>query len=247
MGKDRTDEAPDYAVPALEKALDILELLSARREGLTQNQIGAEVGRSASQIFRTLAVLEQRGYLVRERPAGLYFLSMRLFEMAHRHPATRGLVQVAVAPMRRLAETVRQSCNLGVAYFGRMIIVAEAESRTGTKFEAVPLDALPDLPFDHARIVAAAAERLRAKVAYSTLLAFLLEPTFTFAEYKSVFEKVLGRTVDQSSLRKKLMDADVLEEVGKRSVPSGPGVRANRPGRLYRLRNPEPVLFDRSL
>jgi len=124
------DEGPGYAVPALEKALDILELLSERREGLTQNQIGAEVGRSASQIFRTLAVLEQRGYIVRERPAGLYYLSMRMFELAHRHPATRGLVQVAVPPMRRLAEAVRQSCNLGVADFGRMIIIAEAESPT---------------------------------------------------------------------------------------------------------------------
>lgn len=126
MPKD-VDATPDYAVPALEKALDILELLSGRAEGLTQNQIGAEVGRSASQIFRTLAVLEQRGYLVRERPAGLYYLSMQLFEMAHRHPAVRGLVQVAIAPMRRLAEAVRQSCNLGIADFGRMIVIAEAE------------------------------------------------------------------------------------------------------------------------
>jgi ADP-ribose pyrophosphatase YjhB (NUDIX family) len=147
------------------------------------------------------------------------------------------------------ADRDERGWSIAVAYFAMVpdALVAEAESRTGTRFEAVPLDALPDLPFDHARIVAAAAERLRAKVAYSTLPAFLLEPSFTFAEYKTVFEKVLGRTVDQSSLRKKLMDADVLEEVGKRSAPSGPGVRANRPGRLYRLRNPEPVLFDRSL
>ena len=94
----------DYSVPALEKALDVLELLAGRREGLTQNQIAAAVGRSASEIFRTLSVLEQRSYLVRERPAGLYHLSMQLFELAHRHPPTKGLVQVAVPIMRRLAE-----------------------------------------------------------------------------------------------------------------------------------------------
>lgn len=127
MAKDETT-TPDYAVPALEKALDIIELLAARQEGLTQNQIGEAVGRSASQIFRTLAVLEHRGYLWKTRPAGLYFLSMQLFEMAHRHPATRGLVQVAIPIMRELAQAVRQSCNLGVYDFGRMIVVAEAES-----------------------------------------------------------------------------------------------------------------------
>jgi DNA-binding IclR family transcriptional regulator len=123
-----SDDAPEYAVPALEKALDILELLASRREGLTQNQIGAEVGRSASQIFRTLAVLEQRGYLHRARPAGLYYLSMQLFEMAHRHPPTRGLVQVASPIMRQLAERARQGCNLGIFDFGRMMVIAEAES-----------------------------------------------------------------------------------------------------------------------
>lgn len=121
-------DAPEYAVPALEKALDILELLASRREGLTQNQIGAEVGRSASQIFRTLAVLEQRGYIHRERPAGLYYLSMQLFEMAHRHPPTRGLVQVAIPIMRQFAEAARQGCNLGIFDFGRMMVIAEAES-----------------------------------------------------------------------------------------------------------------------
>lgn len=121
-------EAPDYSVPALEKALDILELLAGRREGLTQNQIASTVGRSASQIFRSLAALEARGYIHRERPAGLYYLSMRLFELAHMHPPTRGLVQISVPIMRTFAEEVRQSCNLGVWDMGRMIVVAEAES-----------------------------------------------------------------------------------------------------------------------
>lgn len=125
-----TSAQPDYSVPALEKALDIIELLAERQEGLTQNQIGEAVGRSASQIFRTLAVLEDRGYLWKARPSGLYFLSMRMFELAHRHPPTRGLVQVAMPMMRELAQNVRQSCNLGVYDFGRMIIVAEAESPT---------------------------------------------------------------------------------------------------------------------
>lgn len=126
MAKD--DDAPDYSVPALEKALDIIELLAERREGLTQNQISETVGRSASQIFRTLAVLEQRGYLHRERPGGLYYLSMKLFEMAHRHPPTRGLVQVAIPIMRELSAATRQSCNLGIYDFGRMVVIAEAES-----------------------------------------------------------------------------------------------------------------------
>jgi 8-oxo-dGTP diphosphatase len=40
--------------------------------------------------------------------------------------------------------------------------------------EALPVDALPPLPFDHPQIVAKAVERLRRKATYSSLPAFLL-------------------------------------------------------------------------
>ncbi len=45
--------------------------------------------------------------------------------------------------------------------------------------EAVPVDALPPLPFDHQRIVAKAVERLRGKATCSSLLAFPLPAEFT--------------------------------------------------------------------
>ena len=40
---DLDDERPKYSVPALEKGLDILELLATRSEGLTQSAIAAEL------------------------------------------------------------------------------------------------------------------------------------------------------------------------------------------------------------
>ncbi|CAN5299397.1 hypothetical protein BH11ACT2_BH11ACT2_04300 [soil metagenome] len=119
-------ETPDYAVPALDKALDILELLAAQAGGLSQSEIADATGRSASQIFRVLALLERRGYLVRDN--GLYVLSTRLFSLAHQHPPLRGLIAAATAPMRELSETVRQSCNLSVIDAGRVLVIAQVES-----------------------------------------------------------------------------------------------------------------------
>lgn len=46
--------APDYAVPALDKALDVLELLAEQSGGLTQSEIADAVSRTPSQIFRVL-------------------------------------------------------------------------------------------------------------------------------------------------------------------------------------------------
>ena len=53
---------------------------------------------------------------------------MALFDLAHRHPPLRGLVQLAAAPMRALADEIRQSCNLSVDDAGAVRIIAQAES-----------------------------------------------------------------------------------------------------------------------
>lgn len=117
-----------YAVPALDKALDVLELLADQKDGLSQGQISEAVGRSLSQIYRVLVALERRGYLYRDRASGLYFLSVRMFELAHRHEPLRGLVQIALPPMRWLADELQQSCNLGVLQAGRVLVLAQVES-----------------------------------------------------------------------------------------------------------------------
>jgi DNA-binding IclR family transcriptional regulator len=123
-----TDAAPEYSVPALDKAMDILELLSGEAGGLTQSQVADAVGRSVSQIFRVLVTLERRGYVVRDRQSGLYLLSTKLFDLAHRHPPLRGLIQVALGPMRELAELVSQSCNLSVLDGDVVRVIAQVES-----------------------------------------------------------------------------------------------------------------------
>ncbi len=124
----RTPQTPDYAAPALDKALDILELLADQAAGLNQTEIAEAVGRNVSQIYRVLATLERRGYLTRDAASGRYVLSMTLFDLAHRHPPLRGLVQLAAGPMRALADRVRQSCNLSVDDAGSVRVIAQAES-----------------------------------------------------------------------------------------------------------------------
>lgn len=134
-----------YTAPALDKGLDILELLSAEADGLTQNQIAQSLGRSASEIFRMLAVLERRGYLLRASD-GVYRLSLRMFELAHRHPPIRRLLTVALPLMQDLAQRSRQSAHLVVHYARRILVVAQVESpepmgfsvRLGAHFPFLP-------------------------------------------------------------------------------------------------------------
>lgn len=117
-----------YAVPALDKALDILELLASRSDGLGQAQVAEEVGRSVGEIFRVLQTLERRGYILRDRRSGLYFLATRMLELANAHPPLRGLVQRALGPMQRLAGAAGQSCNLSVLDGATVRVIAQVES-----------------------------------------------------------------------------------------------------------------------
>ena len=120
--------AVSYAAPALEKGLDILELLSDAKDGLSQNQISAGLGRSINEIFRMLEVLERRGWITRSAVNGTYRLSLRMFELAHRQAQIRQLVAVALPLMQRLAHETRQSNHLVVHHDRRILVVAQVDS-----------------------------------------------------------------------------------------------------------------------
>jgi ADP-ribose pyrophosphatase YjhB (NUDIX family) len=99
----------------------------------------------------------------------------------------------------------------------------------------------PKLAFDHTEILAAAVQRLRNKVEYTSLPAFLLPREFTLTELQRAYETVLGRTLEKSAFRTRVLTTDLVQRVDR--VRAGP----NRPAQLYRLRNPAtPVYFPRT-
>jgi DNA-binding IclR family transcriptional regulator len=116
-----------YTAPALEKGLDILELLAGEGEGLSQTVIAQRLRRTTTELFRMLAVLERRGYLSRHVD-GAYRLTMRLFELAHQHPPLKRLLTVALPAMQELALAARQSNHLVVHFARRILVVAQIDS-----------------------------------------------------------------------------------------------------------------------
>ena len=61
------DEDDRYRAPALDKGLDILELLAGVDGGLTQAEIAKRLGRSPNEFYRMLDRLVRRGYVTRQR------------------------------------------------------------------------------------------------------------------------------------------------------------------------------------
>ncbi len=132
------------------------------------------------------------------------------------------------------------------AYFA-LIAAAEVQLSKGANaadvawFNVEQLLPRTRLAFDHAQILQAAIERLRSKVEYTSLPAFLLHEPFTLPQLQRMYEIVLGRHVDKSGFRTRMLAAQFLEEVGVIESDS------NRPPVGYRLKDRSgPVVFPRT-
>jgi len=105
--------------------------------------------------------------------------------------------------------------SLSVAYYS--LVPAQVLEETAVEgLEFVPVDSIPDLPFDHNAIADMAVRRLRNKSTYSSLLTFLLPAAFTIPELHTVYEQVTGSTTNIAAFRKKVLDEGIVELTGER-------------------------------
>ena len=125
---DRAGADPRYRAPALEKGLDILELLAAQARPMTLTAIVNALDRSHGELFRMVQVLEHRGFIEQDPADDGYRLTDRLFSIGMQQPRTASLIEAALPVMRQLAFDVGQSCHLALHTRGQMVVVARMES-----------------------------------------------------------------------------------------------------------------------
>jgi DNA-binding IclR family transcriptional regulator len=123
---------PAYSAPALEKGLDILEILCSSNIGLSQVEIAERLGRSVSEIYRMLACLVNRSYVANIGDS--YSITTKLFELAHSNPPTNRLLSEAAPIMQELSSEVEQSCHLTVYNEGRQVVIAKVDNPTWVGF-----------------------------------------------------------------------------------------------------------------
>jgi ADP-ribose pyrophosphatase YjhB (NUDIX family) len=122
--------------------------------------------------------------------------------------------------------------ELATAYLGLVPADLDPQLPEDTAWHAV--DDLPPLAFDHAEIVLAGRERLRAKLSYTNAGFALAPPEFTLSELRDLYVAALGHEVSATNLKRVLLRRDVLAPTGGRR---GPGRAGGRPAELYRFRS----------
>lgn len=124
--------------------------------------------------------------------------------------------------------------TVGVAYLGLTshVTVGGAQALWKPVSEVGP----GSLPFDHDEILATATERLRGKIRYAGIARHLMPPAFRVDELRAVYESILGRRLNRSNFRSKLLKIGLLEQAGE----AEPGRRGGRPAHLYRFAQDTP-------
>ena len=124
------DDGGKYRAPALDKGLDILELLAGSPTGMSQAEIAKALGRTTNENYRMLDTLVRRHYVTRTTEGDRYMLSLKLLVLANQHPPRRRLLDIAEPLMRQLSLESEQSCHLAIWEDGE-VVIATAFSAPG--------------------------------------------------------------------------------------------------------------------
>ena len=125
---------------------------------------------------------------------------------------------------------------------GRTITVAyvalmppdKLKNQAGSDAKAVSwfsMNDVPELAFDHAKILRYARQHLRDKRDDPTIPLQLVSALFTLSELQQVYESMLGEVLDKRNFRKKILALDLIEATGEEKQ-AGP----HRPAGLYRVK-----------
>ena len=118
-----------YSAPALEKGMDIIELLADSESGLSVSEISQRLKRRMSELFRIVVVMEQRGWLQKDPESWRYSVTYHVLKLAHRGTPTQTLTSAAGPVMQELSTQINQSCHLVVRSGTQGLVILRQENQ----------------------------------------------------------------------------------------------------------------------
>jgi 8-oxo-dGTP diphosphatase len=104
--------------------------------------------------------------------------------------------------------------------------------------EFFPVTKLPELAFDHKKILEYALQRLKWKFEYTSVAFSLLPKEFSISQIQKLYEIVFNKNFDKRNFAKKILSLNILkEEEIQRDV-------SHRPPQLYSLKKNIPNIIE---
>jgi 8-oxo-dGTP diphosphatase len=121
---------------------------------------------------------------------------------------------------------------VSVAYYA-LVNLSEhpvAAASDASRAEWFSVNHLPVLAFDHDKVLEMALNRLKIKVRYEPIGFELLPTKFTLTELQSLYEMILGMSLDKRNFRKRILNMDLLVALDEMQTEV-----SHRAARLYQF------------
>jgi len=119
--------AKTQSVPALERALSILESLSKSKHGLTLSQLSRSLDLPKSSVHCLLLTFERQGYLHHDDSSGRYRLGLRLCDLANAAMSGAILRDQAAPFLNQLRESTHLTTHMAVLEQDEIVLIEKVE------------------------------------------------------------------------------------------------------------------------
>lgn len=123
------------SVPAIEKAMRILEELANSQHGLTVSEMTRSLSLPKSSTYGLLLTLERMGYLHRNESTGRYMFGMKIFTLANMAMNGLNLRRLAAPFVRALMKKTNLTVHMTILEQNEAVIIEKIESLFTPKVE----------------------------------------------------------------------------------------------------------------
>ncbi len=131
-------ESDPYHVPALDRALTILELLALHGEGMRMREIAEKLSLPPNSVFRLTGTLEDRGYLLREGDDMRYRLTRKLLSLGYAAIGEDRLLEQSLDVMQSLRDETEETVLIGIRADLQGVVLEQVPTMHPVKFLVNP-------------------------------------------------------------------------------------------------------------
>jgi|SRR5680860_15397 len=120
-------KSKNYHVQSVERALQILKAMHAKREDVGITELGKELSLGKSTIHRLITTLEEYGFVQQTPESGKYRIGWALFELGSEVPRRASLIEVAKPYLKMLCSQANETTILAIRDCTDTIYIDTAE------------------------------------------------------------------------------------------------------------------------
>ncbi len=118
----------EYTVPAVQRAVEVLELLAGSHTGISLADLSRATGFPKSSLFRILLTLEKASIVQLDRTRNIFTLGMKLIDWGNRALEKIDLKTVTHPHLVRMAHETRESYYVAILDDNEVIIIDRADT-----------------------------------------------------------------------------------------------------------------------